>query len=390
MYPTFSDLLKDLTGFNILLPIQMFGLMVALAFVAAHYAITSELRRHSINGNLKSHFKSVTIGLPASKSELIINGIFGFIISYKLFYLFFNYAAFNADPQDALLSLKGYFIGGVLGAAGMVYWTYLEKKKQQLPQPITKQIEVFPYQLMGNITVIAAVCGIIGSKIFHNLENWDQFIQDPVGSMISFSGFTFYGGLICGFAGIIYYAKKKNLGIGYVIDSAAPGLLLGYGIGRLGCHLAGDGDWGIVSEGTKPNWLSFLPDWMWSFKFPHNVISEGIPIPGCVGRHCNELPFGVYPTSFYESMVAILLFFVLWSLRKRITMPGILFSIYLMMNGLERFFIEKIRVNNLYHVSGMAFTQAELISSMIFLIGVVSAFYFYYQSKKTHATERAN
>lgn len=113
--------------------------------------------------------------------------------------------------------------------------------------------------------------------------------------------------------------------------------MLSYGIGRVGCMMSGDGDWGIVNNNPKPSWMNFLPDWMWAFKFPHNVNNDGIPIPGCVGRWCHELPEAVYPTSFYETIMAIILFGVLWAIRKQITTPGLLFSIYLILNGAERF-----------------------------------------------------
>jgi phosphatidylglycerol:prolipoprotein diacylglycerol transferase len=228
---------------------------------------------------------------------------------------------------------------------------------------------------MGNLTILAAVFGILGAKLFHNLENFDTFLADPIGSLLSFSGLTFYGGLICGITAAIWYARSKNIKTIHLLDAAAPGIMIAYGIGRLGCQLSGDGDWGIVNTAAKPSWISFLPDWVWSFKFPHNVISDGVPIPGCVGRHCMELPLPVYPTSLYEAIIAITLFFVLWAMRKSIKIPGLLFAIYLMMNGLERFFIEKIRINNIIQFAGIEFTQAELIASIIFLLGLTGFVY---------------
>ena len=375
MYPTFSDLLYDLIGIQIPLPIQMFGLMVAISFLVGNYIIGLELKRKYTEGLLSSHSTTVIEGLPATKMELLSNAIFGFIIGFKLFFLIGNYAQFTANPQAALLSLDGSFWGGIISAIAMAYWAYYEKNSKKLAQPITKTIEVMPHQVMGNLTILAAVFGILGAKLFHNLENFDTFLADPLGSLLSFSGLTFYGGLICGFTAAIWYARSKNIKTIHLLDAAAPGIMIAYGIGRLGCQLSGDGDWGIVNTAAKPNWIGFLPDWVWSFKFPHNVISDGVPIPGCVGRHCMELPLPVYPTSLYEAIIAITLFFVLWAMRKHIKIPGLLFSIYLMMNGMERFFIEKIRINNLIQFAGFQFTQAELISSIIFLLGVTSFVY---------------
>ena len=375
MYPTFSDLLYDLIGIQIPLPIQMFGLMVAISFLVGNYIIGLELKRKYTEGLLSSHTTTVIEGLPATKMELLSNAIFGFIIGFKLIFLIGNYAQFTANPQAALLSLDGSFWGGIISAIAMAYWAYYEKNSKKLAQPITKTIEVMPHQVMGNLTILAAVFGILGAKLFHNLENFDTFIADPIGALLSFSGLTFYGGLICGITAAIWYARSKNIKTIHLLDAAAPGIMIAYGIGRLGCQLSGDGDWGIVNTAAKPSWISFLPDWVWSFKFPHNVISDGVPIPGCVGRHCMELPLPVYPTSLYEAIIAITLFFVLWAMRKSIKIPGLLFSIYLMMNGMERFFIEKIRINNIIQFAGFQFTQAELIASIIFLLGVTSFVY---------------
>src|ERR1700753_3511225 len=112
---------------------------------------------------------------------------------------------------------------------------------------------------------------------------------------------------------------------------------------------------------------------MWSFKFPHNIdhSDPGNFIPGCIGQYCNELRIPVFPTSFYESVVCILLFLFLWSIRHKVKTPGVLFGIYLILTGTERFFIELIRVNTRYVVFGISFTQAELISILLFVCGVV-------------------
>jgi len=153
------------------------------------------------------------------------------------------------------------------------------------------------------------------------------------------------------------------------MDASAPGLMLAYGVGRIGCMLAGDGDWGIDNLNPMPQIISFLPNWMWSFNFPHNVINAGIPIEGCTGNYCNVLANPVYPTPFYESVVCIVLFTVLWLIRKRINFPGYMFSIYLIFNGIERFFIELIRINETMHLFGIEFTQAELIAILLVIIG---------------------
>ena len=117
------------------------------------------------------------------------------------------------------------------------------------------------------------------------------------------------------------------------------------------------------------NPIVFLPDWFWSYNYPNNVVNEGLPLPDCIGKHCSVLPQPVYPTPLYEAIASIALFLLLWQLRKHITTAGVLFCIYLMVNGAERFLIEKIRVNSTYEIFGARITQAELISSLFLIIG---------------------
>jgi prolipoprotein diacylglyceryltransferase len=122
---------------------------------------------------------------------------------------------------------------------------------------------------------------------------------------------------------------------------------------------------------AKPSFLQFLPNWVFAYNYPHNVNDAGVAIDGCVGKYCNQLPIPVFPTPFYETMICLILFLILWLLRKKLRVPGTLFAVYLALNGLERFFIEKIRVNNRINFSaGFQPTQAEVISTLLFISGV--------------------
>ncbi len=166
------------------------------------------------------------------------------------------------------------------------------------------------------------------------------------------------------------------------MDSSAPALMLAYGVGRLGCHFAGDGDWGIDNLDPKPDWLSFLPDWAWAYHYPHNVISAGIPIEGCDGPHCYMLENPVFPTPLYEAVICVGLFGVLWMIRNKVRFdPGIFFCIYLILNGMERFFIEKIRINSEYYIAGIKITQAEIISVMLALTGIIGILFIRFRRK---------
>ncbi|SMC87146.1 prolipoprotein diacylglyceryl transferase [Pedobacter nyackensis] len=373
MFPTVSHFIEYLLGIQVPLPFNTFGVFVALAFIGGYWAFTKEFKRKEALGVIHAIKKTITIGKPASTIEIASNAIFGFLIGYKLVYALLNYKLFVSDAQTVLLSTKGNILGGLFFAGLFAYWDYQEKNKVKLDKPKVVEVTQHPHELMGNLIVWAAVWGFLGAKIFDNLEHWDSFVADPINSLLSFSGLTFYGGLICGGAAVLYIARKNGIKVLHMLDIGGPGMMLAYSIGRIGCHMSGDGDWGIPNLNPKP--VSWLPDWLWAYSYPNNVANEGAPIPGCVGKFCNELVQPAYPTPLYEVIVCFILFLILWKLRDRIKLPGMMFGIYLMMNGVERFFIELIRVNTKYNVAGIQFTQAELISCLMFLAGLLLVLY---------------
>ncbi len=369
MYPKLSDLINDLFGTHIDLPIMSYGFFVALAFLVGAWLLYLELKRKGEAGVFQSETKKIKTGEAASIIELVVSFIISFFIGYKLTVAFTDYTNFANDPQKFLFSAEGSFWGGF--ALGFLYtlWLWYSKEKKKLPEPKWEEVVIKPEDHTWSIVFIAAIFGIIGSKIFDQLENWNSFVQDPIGSLFSFSGLTFYGGLIVAGIAVIWYAEKHHIQWRHLGDSIAPSLIIAYGIGRVGCQIAGDGDWGIVNNLVRPGWLKFLPDWLWAYNYPHNIINEGILIPRCYGQHCMQLAQGVFPTPVYETTLALLIFAFLWAIRKKLKTPGVLFAIYLILNGVERFFIELIRVNNTYDIFGYHITQAEIISVFLVLFG---------------------
>ena len=434
MYPNLYFALKDWFGWeiNAFKIFYTFGIFVAIAFIFSAWILTLELKRKEKQGLLAPRLETITTGEPATFLELLLNGFIGFLFGYKLIGAFIASRQEGIDLQEYIFSSEGSWIGGLIIGAVMAFLKFRERGKQKLTKPEKRSIRIWPHDRVGDIVIFALVFGIIGAKLFDNLENWDRFIENPIGNLLSPSGLTFYGGLICAAIAILIYAKKKGIKLLPLIDSAAPALMIAYAIGRMGCQVSGDGDWGIYNSAyiseipgkavpASPEQFqaklqehstyflkgsvtdsagrstmvtdriaetldkvphrsfrapSFLPVWMVAYTYPHNVNEDGILLPGCEGRYCRALPQPVFPTPFYEIIACGILFGILWAMRKKIKAPGVMFSIYLIMNGVERFLVELIRVNTTYSIFGLHPTQAELISAIFVLVGIGGIIYF--------------
>jgi prolipoprotein diacylglyceryl transferase len=383
MYPNLYYAFKDLFGVNLpfLRFVNSFGFFVAIAFLVAAALLGSELKRKSKAGLLYPTEEEVTVGEPASIFELISNFILGFILGYKILALFFLSSEVTEDPQTFIFSTMGSWpLGIALGLlfAGLKWW---EKRKHQLAKPEKRIVRIWPHDRVGEITILALIFGLLGAKLFDIFENWSDFLKHPAAYLLSPSGLTFYGGLICAALAIILYARKNKIPITHLADATAPSLMIAYAIGRIGCQVSGDGDWGIINNNPKP--VSWIPDWLWAYNYPHNVNESGVPIPGCTeAKYCNQLAEAVYPTPLYETIICLIFFGVLWMLRKRLKPYGALFALYLILNGIERFFIEKIRVNNRLDILGFQPTQAEIISFGLILTGIALWIFLSVRSKK--------
>ena len=387
MYPDISYFFHDLLGTspdNGLSILKTFGVFLILAFIASAYVLNLELKRKEKDGLLTGSIEKERIGFPATWQEIATNALFGFILGFKLPYIFQHFQEFRPDPASVILSGKGTWLWGMIAAAGFAYFKYWDSKKRALDKPLLKEIKVMPHDRIGDITILAAISGIIGARLFSILEseeNIKAFIQDPLDQLLSGSGLAIYGGLIVAFITVYRYVVKKGMKPIHVMDAVAPALIVGYGVGRMGCQFSGDGDWGIVNTAPAPNWW-FLPDWAWSYTYPHNVLNDGIPMEGCTWDYCHQLAEGVYPTPLYEVFFSLIIFIILWSLRKRFKVAGMIFFIYVLLNGIERFFIEKIRTNPDISLFGMEATQAEYVAGLLILTGIIGMVYLWIKREK--------
>jgi phosphatidylglycerol:prolipoprotein diacylglycerol transferase len=213
-----------------------------------------------------------------------------------------------------------------------------------------------PADFMANVGMIGFFTGIIGARLFHLLEHPQETLDHPLQMLLSRGGFTIYGGLIVGLACGLWYCRRKQAPLATMLDAVAPGLMIAYAIGRIGCQISGDGDWGIAADlAAKPGWL---PQWLWAQTY-HGNIADAVIIPP-----------GVYPTPIYETLMALVAFAVLWRLRLNRHHAGWLFGVYVLLVGVERLLIEPIRVNTTYDIAGRAITQAQIISVLCIIAGI--------------------
>lgn len=221
-----------------------------------------------------------------------------------------------------------------------------------------------------NITFIALVGGVIGSKLLYVIEEWKSITSMPASKIFSteglFSpaGLTFYGGLILAALLIYLYSRSKKIPFLRIADSAAPSLAIGYGIARIGCHLSGDGDYGLpVSE-----FMSWVP---WGTDYSNGTLPPSVAFRGSdiAAKFGGVVPDNTlcHPTPIYEFIIGALIFWLLWSKRKQFTGDGKLFGLYLMLAGAARLLVEFIRLNPRYF---LGLSEAQLISVALIGLGI--------------------
>lgn len=382
MYPNLRYAFYDWTKIDIaaLALIQTYGFVLALSFLLSGWLLYKELKRREDAGLLEGVQTEIRVGGPLSLLELILNPLIGAALGFKLVYALMNPGLFSGSEANEVIfsTAHGSYWGAAIFAALFLGWKIWEKNKEleKYPSPETISYYVMPHDRVGEIVIIAALSGVTGAKLLHLAEfaTAENFWTE----LSSGGGLSIYGGLILGFFTLLLYAHRREIPPLQLMDALAPILLLAYGIGRLGCHLSGDGDWGDPNPTPDSRWL---PDWLWAYRYPNNVVDEGLKMdfcgyPDAFGEHCFQLEQAVYPTPVWEFLMATAGFLLLWRLRSSILAHGLLFFIYLIFNGLERFLIELIRVNPDYGFLGLKLSQAQFIALGLLLIGIVGTIYF--------------
>jgi len=379
MFPTLSSLINAVFGTDLSWPIPTFGFFVTLSFLLSYLIFYREFERKERVGQLRPFRVQTTVGIKMKGFLVLGYALLGFLVGFKGWGAYLAYDSFRHYPLRWLVSGQGSWVGGMLGAGLSTAIFAIVHRQLLWAAPREEHREIKPKDLLPTMLLWSGLTGFLGARIFAVFEDGQLLQTRGFWELLDSGGLTFWGGLLFGAATYFYLGVRRGLPWRHLADVGSLGMLMAYGVGRMGCHLSGDGDWGMVNTADKP--FGWLPQWAWSFRFPHNVLNQGEYIPGCLGPYCSILPQGVFPTSLYESVLILFAFCVLWSIRKRLRRPGILFAIYLSVVGAERFLIEFIRVTYKFDVWGIALSEAQLISLGMLTFAAVAGVYLFIERK---------
>jgi phosphatidylglycerol---prolipoprotein diacylglyceryl transferase len=195
-----------------------------------------------------------------------------------------------------------------------------------------------PVDWAYELVFAALVGGIVGARLDFVIENYSEVKDDLLGNIFTGSGLVWYGGAVGGAIGVCLWAYFRRMLNLRLLDLCTPSLAIGYAIGRIGCQLSGDGDYGIPWDGP------------WAMAYPDGTVPTDVP---------------VHPTPIYETLAMGLVGYGLWRLRNSFR-PGLLFALYLVLAGVERFLVEFIRRNDEV-LAGL--TQAQALSIAMTAVG---------------------
>jgi phosphatidylglycerol:prolipoprotein diacylglycerol transferase len=233
-------------------------------------------------------------------------------------------------PEIDVFGLELQTFGLMLALAFVVCGLMVGQRLKELGKPVD-----WAYEYM----FAAIVGGIVGARLWWLAEHWDTASDDLLGSLFSGTGLTFYGGALGGALAVIAVGWRKGELSGQFFDTGAAPLAAGYAVGRIGCQLAGDGDYGVEWDGP------------WAMAYPDGTVPT-----------TEE----VHPTPVYETLVMGLVAWWLWRQRDRGWRPGTLFALWLLLAGLERFLVEFIRRNEEVF---LGLTQPQLVSVAMMVAG---------------------
>jgi phosphatidylglycerol:prolipoprotein diacylglycerol transferase len=235
------------------------------------------------------------------------------------------------QPTIDVLGLSLKTFGLCFGLAFVVSGAIVARRLKELGKPPDWAYEMVFAALVG---------GLLGARGYWLLGHTSEVSGDPLGSIFGGSGLVWYGGALGGAAGVLLWAYRKGMFNLVLLDLCSPALAAGYAVGRIGCQVSGDGDYGTATD---------LP---WGMAYPHGAVPTTTV---------------VHPTPIYETLSMMLVAWALWRARDAFR-PGVLFAFYLVFAGAERLLVEFIRRNEPV-LAGL--TEAQLASLLMLVAGLV-------------------
>jgi phosphatidylglycerol:prolipoprotein diacylglycerol transferase len=230
------------------------------------------------------------------------------------------------QPEIELGPLTLQTFGICFGIGFLAAGALVARRLRELSKPVDWAYEIVFAALIG---------GLVGARVDYLLQHWDKASDDLLGNIFSGTGLVWFGGAVGGAAGVLLWARWRGWLTLQMLDAAALPLALGYAIGRIGCQLSGDGDYGVASD---------LP---WAMAYPEGTVPT-----------TEE----VHPTPVYETVTMGLITLALWQLRDRFR-PGVIFGLYLVLAGTERLLVEIVRRNDSV-VAGLTLPQLVSLAMM--------------------------
>jgi phosphatidylglycerol---prolipoprotein diacylglyceryl transferase len=266
-----------------------------------------------------------------------------------------------------------YSYGLMMALGFMAAYTVLHKEHQRLG---------FNVNIASTLLIIGLISGVAGAKILYILGDWERFARDPIGMIFSPAGLVWYGGFAGGLIGMFYYIRKKRLPILPYLDMVGLGGMIGYAVGRLGCHFAGDGDYGIPTElpwgtiysnGTvKPSYAAadyFARNPEAAEQWNYHELAANVTGRDQFGAITEfDMTVAMHPTPVYEFLMGVIVFFILWKLRTKLHPAGMLFAVYMILMSVQRFAIEFMRLNP---IAAFGLSEAQVISVLLFIGGFI-------------------
>lgn len=234
-------------------------------------------------------------------------------------------------PEIHVVGINLKTFGLCFGLAFLVSGAIVTRRLKELGRPPDWAYEMVFAALVG---------GLVGARGYWLLTHTSQVSGNVVGSIFGGSGLVWYGGALGGAAGVLLWARRRGMFNLQLIDLCSPALAMGYAVGRIGCQVSGDGDYGTATS---------LP---WGMAYPHGIVPT------------NEV---VHPTPIYETVTMGLVAWALWRARDAFR-PGVLFGFYLVLAGTERFLVEFLRRNAPVF---LGLTEAQLTSVVMFVAGAI-------------------